>query len=347
MKNTFLGLLSIAIAFVFLALVGEALLRINHVARETLTGNTILQFELDVLGWVGTGNYSHAGRAVDAAGDEYDLRVTTDAAGFRAFGDPAVEVRRKILVLGDSFTHALQVSDDKTYFSIVGESLDLELFALGVGGYGTMQQYLMLERYLEEIQPDLVLLQFCPNDFINNHYELELSSPRNNNGMRRPYWIDGEVVYLLPRAMPGLRHFANAHSRLLYFILTRLDRVMLQRRGESPEAGADLDSPPFRESVAITGELVKKIRGRVPASVPIYAFSTMGGPAYGEQFRQIAEAAGVSYVEGVSDRLALARENGVNIFAADGQHWNNAGHAAVAGALTDYLSRQPALDVAP
>ncbi|NND67862.1 MAG: SGNH/GDSL hydrolase family protein, partial [Halioglobus sp.] len=226
MKNAFLGLLSIVIAFMFLAILGEAVLRVNHVAKEALTGNTILKFELEEeLGWVGTRDYAYSGELRDAAQQVYRVDITANENGFRAFGDPLHSQRRKVLFLGDSFTHALQVSDDKTYFSLLADRLDLEVFALGVDGYGTLQQFLMLDRYVDRIKPDAIVLQLCPNDFVNNHYQVELQSPRNNNGMRRPYWIDGAVQYRLPRAMPWLRHFANAHSRLLYFILTRLDRL--------------------------------------------------------------------------------------------------------------------------
>ena len=35
----------------------------------------------------------------------------------------------------------------------------------GGGGYGTLQQYLLLKKYFNKINPDIIIHQFCENDF--------------------------------------------------------------------------------------------------------------------------------------------------------------------------------------
>ncbi|NND67580.1 MAG: hypothetical protein HKN19_08335, partial [Halioglobus sp.] len=154
--------------------------------------------------------------------------------------------------------------------------------------------------------------------------------------------IDGAVQYRLPRAMPWLRHFANAHSRLLYFILTRLDRLSFKSGvdpGGEPQ-GIASDPEMFNESVQVTQELLHKIRARVAPSIPVYAFATDNSDPYGEQFRHLSTTAGLHYVEEVPASLGFARQGGVNIYSADRQHWNNAGHALVADALYEPLKTQ-------
>src|SRR5437867_3136868 len=103
--------------------------------------------------------------------------------GFRRFGDPSSS-RPKLLVVGDSFTHALEVSDDKTYYALLGDRLGAEVFAYGAGGYGTLQESLVLDEYVDIIKPDAILWQFCSNDFVNN--DLELESMSYYNSTKRP-----------------------------------------------------------------------------------------------------------------------------------------------------------------
>ena len=114
-------------------------------------------------------------------GVPYSVRRSQKQYGFRKFGDPS-STKLKMLVIGDSFTHATAVSDDRTYHALLSKILDVEVFAYGAGGYGTLQEY----RYVDLIKPNIVLWQFCINDFINNDNELELLSWVNNNGRSGP-----------------------------------------------------------------------------------------------------------------------------------------------------------------
>ena len=96
----------------------------------------------------------------------------------------------RVFVIGDSFTQATAASDQQTYYAVLQRLLDVEVFAYGGGGYGSLQEFMILDRYLDLIKPSLILWQFCTNDFINNSPELETGSVINNNGIVRPYWVD-------------------------------------------------------------------------------------------------------------------------------------------------------------
>jgi len=67
-----------------------------------------------------------------------------------------------------------QVSDEDTYYAIIKRKLDAEVFAYGAGGFGTLQEYMILDRYVDMIHPSLILWQFCLNDFITTtrHWRL-------------------------------------------------------------------------------------------------------------------------------------------------------------------------------
>ena len=76
---------------------------------------------------------------------------------------------------------------------LIRRLLDVEVFMYAGPGYGTLQEYLALDRYLPEVRPDLVLVQLCRNDAVNNLWALERSSYLNNNLMVRPY-LEGERI---------------------------------------------------------------------------------------------------------------------------------------------------------
>jgi len=87
----------------------------------------------------------------------------------------------RIVVLGDSFMEAysveLQSSFHKRLEQFMGqEGVDVEVINFGVGGYGTLQEYLSLVEFGGKYKPDLVLLAFfARNDLSNNSFELESS----------------------------------------------------------------------------------------------------------------------------------------------------------------------------
>ena len=126
-------------------------------------------------------------------------------------------------MIGDSFTHATAVSDDLTYHALLAQLLDVEVFAYGAGGYGTLQELMILDRYIDIIRPDVILWQYCANDFINNDNELERLSLVNNNGWVRPYLQKGQVQLLSPKESSlQVREWINRRSRFLYFIVSRM-----------------------------------------------------------------------------------------------------------------------------
>lgn len=89
----------------------------------------------------------------------------------------------RIVVLGDSYSEAMQVEREQAYWWLLPERLAscgfqpgkrIEVLNFGVSGYGTAQEYVMLESQAIRYRPDLVLLQFTNgNDVRNNSFALE------------------------------------------------------------------------------------------------------------------------------------------------------------------------------
>ena len=86
------------------------------------------------------------------------------------------------MLLGDSFVEAVQVKQSDGIAERLEAALNrvdaagpVEVVNAGVAAYGTTQEYLLLDRMGEQLQPDLVvLLFFVGNDVMNNNYRLEL-----------------------------------------------------------------------------------------------------------------------------------------------------------------------------
>jgi hypothetical protein len=77
--------------------------------------------------------------------------------------------KRRIVVLGDSFTFGEEVSDDETYAHYLEAALpDTEVLNLGVQGYGHDQMLLYLKEEGVKYHPDLVIVGFASLDTSRN-----------------------------------------------------------------------------------------------------------------------------------------------------------------------------------
>ena len=153
----------------------------------------------------------------DATGTVYLVRYKTGPHGFRLFGNPNSTDETKVLIIGDSFTHAIHVSNDQTYYALIQRRLaPTQIFAYGAGGYGTLQEVLFIEEIINLVRPQILILQVHSNDIINNSYELELASYINNNRDARPYLDDnGAITVRTPQSKLGMAMTVLAYySRL-------------------------------------------------------------------------------------------------------------------------------------
>ncbi len=340
-----LAVLLVALVFVLLAvgIAGELALRAYYFFKYTRHGNSYFAVALDEeLGWRPWLNYSFAGTRTDAIGRPYPASVHFRADGFRLYGDPATK-KTRILVLGDSMTQAMEVSDDKTYYGLLTNRLPVEIFAYGTSGYGTLQEFMILDRYVDVIRPQMVLWQCSGNDFINNDAELERRSYSNNNRMRRPYLeADGSIRHELPSRFAALRDFAARHSRFLYFLFTRWDRRMAgMDPGVEAEIAAQRDAHPgFQRAARTTAEIFRRAAARLPPGTRVVAFDADQSEPYYSTLRAMVEENGWTFVENVGQALLDADAAGEITRWKDRTHWNERGHQIVADRLTEALASQ-------
>ncbi|MEG3974948.1 SGNH/GDSL hydrolase family protein [Microcoleus sp. herbarium8] len=108
----------------------------------------------------------------------------------------------RIAVLGDSFTEAIHVPVEQTFWSklerklgnceAVKERKNVEVINFGVMGYGTAQELVMLRKKVWDYNPDIVVLAFFTgNDIINN-------SPKLEYDLYRPFFVYDASGKLVP-----------------------------------------------------------------------------------------------------------------------------------------------------
>ena len=63
---------------------------------------------------------------------------------------PRYNNQKKVLFVGDSFIQAGAVSTGKAYYDYFEELTkeDFSVYASGVGGYGSLQEYMVIKKYL-------------------------------------------------------------------------------------------------------------------------------------------------------------------------------------------------------
>lgn len=333
-------LAAVALALGGFLVAAEVVLRVQLHLKRLQKGNTAPEpMEPDEQrGWCATPLHVFDAAAWrDFSGATYPLHFTTDERGLRGTLAPRTPSRKRLLVLGDSFTHALDASDDRTFHARLREPLGIDVAAYGCCGYGTLQELMTLDTLAPELAPDAVLLQLCQNDFIDNDLALERESSWSNQGKRRPYLADdGAVFYAVPKTFPWVRTTLQPHSAVVDFVVSRLDRLGADRHVEAAIESEGPTHPGFQHSCRITGELLRRFQKRA-APAPVFAFEVSGGEPFQGAFRLLCRDAGIVFLDGVPDAVKAAEARGVCCRGRDDQHWNEVGHAIVAEALAPRL----------
>jgi hypothetical protein len=262
--------------------------------------------------------------------------VRMNRFGFRGpewLEQPTPDVFR-IVVIGDSFVESSNLSDKHAFTSMIEKHLvacpafssgRIEVLNLGVSGYGTAQEYLLLQQRVESFRPNSVLLAFyVGNDVSDNSYALSRSEESRAQGVNaeRPYFVQQESGELLLDTSfrdtdhfqqlvrtDWLRRLVNASYLLQVVKQLYTGRSILASSVESRDANGDiiehqtivapvfaqLFSPPtdetWRSAWAVTEELLLRIRDWTQRRSIDFKLVLLPAPIQalpGEDMRQVA-----------------------------------------------------------
>jgi hypothetical protein len=205
----------------------------------------------------------------------------------------------RIVVLGDDYSEARELPVQLTWWRLLPDALErcgfaagrrVEALSFAVAGYGTAQQYVMLESRALRYRPDLVVLQLSADDVRDNSFALTGDKDRPffmleaDGGLR----IDDAFA-----SSPAFLQRMSIRARLARGLVDRSRLLQLALSEPVPPAGAG-EAPPrlwdearrvTEKLVAMTAELAERngarfllvaapgdgVRGRSPDSVPLLA----------------------------------------------------------------------------
>lgn len=176
--------------------------------------------------------------------EEFSVRIETNSLGLRDREYSAVRsgrVVKRILTLGDSMTFAEGVETEDTYPKLLEQDLakqngtgSYEVINAAIRGYGTDQEYLLFEKLIPILKPDVALLGvYVGNDFEDNLYG-HLFEVRGDELVGVPISEETSPKYRYYKhqsfiqTFPGYRILIE-HSHLMNLIRSWWARIQLHR----------------------------------------------------------------------------------------------------------------------
>jgi lysophospholipase L1-like esterase len=265
---------------------------------------------------------------------------------------PPQEDTIRILVLGDSQAWGFGVTDSQT-FSVQLEELlsqrfperDIQVLNAGVPGYGTADQLAFLETRGEELQPDIVVVQFLSvNDLIENQ------NPASEwaiieDGMltsRATQFEDGETGTSFPNTVRKWLK-ANSHVASLTFDVLGYLGVRAGVLGNIDSLwGEDFTEEQAQLGITYLAKIADKAN-ELNANC-IFLYSTGKAHATQDVYEQPKSArividasrqANVPWID--SAKLLSMDDQKHNYYYPKNGHWTPEGHAAIARILEEYI----------
>ena len=278
-----------------------------------------------LLGWKLKDNFNFTYKRQNSIGEEYSVNFSTDEIGMRRFYTGNVnEKKLNILVIGDSFTSDPNASNDQMWYSHIAKSIkknykiDVNVFAIGAGGYGSLQQLLLLreiKKRFEFEKIDLVIFQFCNNDIHNNYLSIEKKEYNVNQYARRPFYdIENyKIYYDNSFSSIILRTPFIGESRILNKIFFILNKIRTK--------DINLSDQIFSDSIKITKKIISEISKEFNSKkVLMVNFSVEDYWPY-NQIPIIAKKNNFSYIKYPADIL-----KNKEYFLDDGSHLSDVGN---------------------
>jgi len=240
------------------------------------------------------------------------ISVRHNSEGFRG-PEFQMDDRPRIMFLGDSFVWGVDAEEDERFTAILSQRHPKwSVYNLGVSGYGTDQEYLLLQRTFQRFMPDVVFLIYCAeNDDSDNCWNLR------HGGYFKPYCVvEGTQLRLcgipVPRSYPV---FCSEHRWLTKSYVVRLMARAYYR----------LKSPPALHNPNPTGPILRDLQKYVQSRRAVFLIGLTRSHPHLEEFLRHFE---IPYAD-----LSTTQR-----YATFGQHWTPEGNRFVADRIEQFLT---------
>src|SRR5437868_8083120 len=224
------------------------------------------------------------------------------------------DTRPTIIFLGDSFVWGVDAEANERFTDLLRVRIsEYRTLNAGVSGYGTDQEYLLLQRIWSDIQPTVVVLIFCTaNDRLDNGTNIRY------DGYQKPYFAPAADGKLVLRGQPVpisrqlyikqywlVRHLWLARLAVFTYVEIRYPQLFV------PDP---------------TEQLVSKMRAFIEAQGAKLIVGL-----------QLSDAKLINHLR--AERIPFVAFDGAEAYSSlYGGHWTPAGHRLVAERLLSLLS---------
>jgi hypothetical protein len=268
--------------------------------------------------------------------------VRVNAQGFRGadFARTKGPDTRRILLLGDSFGFGVGVDEPHTLAARLHELVNadpeltlghpVDVLNLSISGYSTDQEVLTFESDGAPLDPDVVILLMCDNDFDGN-----MESFAYGRYYKPRFLLDSGNVRLVDTPAPRaerrrpIRTWLFDHSAFQSALMSRLDRPRLRGLATLLAPGESVKSSGSAEELMIA--LLEKLNREVSkVGATLVTFNTSHRGEKTQLFQSIRprlDAAGIANL-GLEAQLGDARRRRPELKwdFGDDTHWNVAAH---------------------
>jgi hypothetical protein len=300
------------------------------------------------------------------------IEVNVNATGFRDDNYPTsrVDGRERLLILGDSFTLALELPQEDTFHVQLEDQYDgeVEVISMAASGYEPAQEYLVYQHIGRALDPDIVLVMFyVGNDPVGNqtwphlpHYTLGASGDLTLRQFPHTGSFDLPIV-ATQRSTPIMRRSVMAFAA---------GTIIRQRQQDIALASDDCGyliaenyPNPGPDDWALTEALILALRDAVEADGKAFRVAiiplefqieqaslddfmarcqtpdwAVGDEPPQTNLTAIFEENDISYLDLAPALHAARQANGIPMYLPSVDiHWTREGHTAVANALFEWL----------
>ena len=181
------------------------------------------------------GYFTHPNLDLTFETQEFRTRIRTNSQGFR--DDEESLDNPEVLFVGDSFCFGWGVEQEETFENLFETQTGLKSLNMGVSGYGTIQQYLLFQRYAEilDVTGKTVVFSLFYNDLGENKNPVELLFPTLVKKGRRVFFTapleEAFEEWQIPFQTDRSRRF-TAHSYVADLVVSTYLIQQSGRRGE-------------------------------------------------------------------------------------------------------------------
>ena len=190
--------------------------------------------------------------------------ITYNEEGFRAPPlSQAKDADFVVCILGDSTMQGYQIPDGGHLPHLLENELGKTfkkpyVLPLAVGGYGSVQKWMLFEDYCRPLNPAVVILHWLSNDVVNNSYLAErYSGQALNSAHARPYLEDGRIVLRRPYPLRISGWFDNLLSVKL------VNTFLLSRDARPPEELKRYEEMGWHVAEEVTTRLAESVDTKI------------------------------------------------------------------------------------